>query len=239
MPHFQYFKTILTPEMPRQIAKWGGTMTEWNKNMDTLEAKINRRCKLIDSAIVNCYNVTGPFNITVDVDPPGAGTVKLNSIWLSNYKWTGSYFGGVRMTFQETVSDTALYEFDHWEFKNHVPTPNTTNDSVSIQLVTSDDVIAHYHEKAEDVKFPTGFTPNGDGRNDIFLPLGIRYVKTMTIEIWNRWGQQVFSSSDPTKGWDGNFQGAAAQTGVYAYIVKYTNTSNEDKVIKGNVTLIR
>ena len=61
----------------------------------------------------------------------------------------------------------------------------------------------------------------------------------MTMEVWNRWGQQVFSSTDPTKGWDGNFQGTPAQTGVYAYLVKYTTTGNEEKVIKGNVTLVR
>ena len=239
MPHFDYFKTILTPEMPRQIAKWGGTMVEWNKNMDTLEAKINRRCTYIQSAIVNCYNVTGPFNITVDVQPPGAGNVKLNSLNLTNYVWSGSYFGGVKMTFQQTVADTALYEFDYWEFANHIPTPNTTNDSVSIQLTTGDNVIAHYREKAQEVVLPTGFTPNGDGRNDVFSPLGIRFIKNMTMEVWNRWGQQVFSSSDPTKGWDGNFQGTPAQTGVYAYLVKYTTTGNEEKVIKGNVTLVR
>ncbi|MES2513982.1 MAG: CotH kinase family protein [Bacteroidota bacterium] len=239
MPHFNYFKTILTPEMPRQIAKWGGTMVEWNKNMDTLEAKINRRCTYIESAIVSCYNVTGPYDITVDVQPPGAGNVKLNSLNLNNYVWSGKYFGGVQMTFIETVSDTALYEFDHWEFQNHIPSPNTLNDSVTIVLAASDNIIAHYREKAEEVKFPSGFTPNGDGRNDVFAPLGIRYVKNMTLEVWNRWGQQVFNSSDPTKGWDGNFQGTASQTGVYAYLVKYTTTGNEDKVLKGNVTLIR
>jgi gliding motility-associated-like protein len=239
MPHFEYFKTILTPEMPRQIAKWGGTIAEWKDNMDTLEYKINKRCQLIDSVIVDCYNVSGPFNLTVDVQPPGAGNVKLNSINLSNYVWSGNYFGGVKMDFFQTVSDTALYEFDHWEFKNHIPGPNLTSDSVSIQFVTADDVVAHYHVKAEDVKFPTGFTPNGDGRNDVFAPLGTRYVKKLTMEIWNRWGQQVYNSSDITKGWDGSFQGSAAQTGVYAYLVKYTTTENEEKVIKGNVTLIR
>ncbi len=240
LAHFNYFKTILTPEMPRQIAKWGGTMVEWKKNMDTLEAKINRRCTYIESAIVNCYAVSGPYDITVDVQPAGAGTVKLNSLNLNNYVWTGKYFGGVNMSFEQTVSDTSLYEFDYWEFKNHVPSPNITNDSVSIQLATNDNIIAHYREKAQDVVFPTAFTPNGDGRNDVFLPLGIRYVKKMTIEIWNRWGQLVFSSTDPTKGWDGNYQGTSVQTGVYAYVVNYQTTSDqEEKVIKGNVTLIR
>lgn len=239
--HFNYFKTILAPEMPRQIAKWGGTMTEWNKNMDTLESKINQRCSYIESKIVSCYNVNGPYNITVDVDPPGAGNVKLNSIWLNNFVWTGNYFGGVKMTFQEIVSDTALYEFDRWEFQNHVVSPNLLSDSVSIQLTTNDKVIAHYREKAQDVVFPTGFTPNGDGQNDVFSPLGIRNVKKMTIEIWNRWGQQVFSSSDVNKGWDGNYQGTQAQTGVYAYLIKYTTTDVDagEKVLKGNVTLIR
>jgi len=61
----------------------------------------------------------------------------------------------------------------------------------------------------------------------------------MTFQIWNRWGQLVFSSSDVNKGWDGNFQGAPAQTGVYAYMIDYFNTAGEEKVIKGNVTLIR
>lgn len=239
LEHFNYFKSILTPEMPRHIAKWGGSIGQWNNNVDSLEKRINERCSLIDSGIIKCYNVTGPYDITVDIDPPGAGTVKLNSINLTNYIWTGKYFGGVKMTFIETPSDTALYEFDHWEFKHHVPSPNTINDSVSILLTTGDDIIAHYREKAQDVVFPTAFTPNGDGRNDIFAPLGIRYVKKMTMEVWNRWGQQVFSSSDPTKGWDGYYQGTPAQTGVFAYLVKYTTTEGEEKVLKGNVTLIR
>ena len=238
MEHYNYFKNILTPEMPRQITRWGGSMTEWNKNMDTLEAKILARCTYIESKIKSCYNVTGPYDITVDIDPPGAGTVKLNSLYLTSYMWSGKYFGGVKMAFQQTVSDTALYEFDHWEFKNHVPSPNTTDDSVSIQLTTSDNVIAHYNEKTKEVVFPTAFTPNGDGRNDMLAPLGTRNVKTMTMQIWNRWGEQVFNSTD-MKGWDGNYKGSPAQTGVYAYLINYVIAGGEEKVLKGNITLIR
>jgi hypothetical protein len=49
----------------------------------------------------------------------------------------------------------------------------------------------------------------------------------------------VYSSSDSSKGWDGNFQGTPAQTGVYAYLLKYTNYAGEEKIKKGNITLIR
>jgi gliding motility-associated-like protein len=100
-------------------------------------------------------------------------------------------------------------------------------------------VIAHYIEKTSDVIFPSGFTPNGDGKNDLLLPLGIRHIKSLQVQIWNRWGQLVYSSSDPTMGWDGYFNGAEAQTGVYAYLIKYTNLKDELKVSKGNVTLLR
>ena len=132
-----------------------------------------------------------------------------------------------------------MYQFDHWEFKNHVPSLNTTNDSVTINLVTSDNIIAHYVEKSVDVMFPTAFTPNGDGKNDILSPLGIKFVKSISVEIWNRWGQLVYSSSDPTKGWDGNFQGSPAQTGVYAYLIRYTKFDGAEKTSKGNITLLR
>lgn len=242
MDHFNHFKGILTPEMPRHIAKWGSSssnLANWNKNMDTLQSKIQQRCSYIEKAIVNCYNVTGPYPITVDVDPPGAGEVKLNSIWLPTYVWKGNYFGNVTLTFKESVIDTAKYDFDYWEFVNHTPSPNTKKDSVSILLTTSENVIAHFIEKNSDVIFPSGFTPNGDGKNDLLMPLGIRYIKSLSIEVWNRWGQLVYSSTDPTKGWDGYFNGVEAQTGVYAYFIKYTNLKDEVKTNKGNVTLLR
>lgn len=242
MSHFNYFKSILTPEMPRHIAKWGSgsnNLANWNKNMDTLQSKIQQRCSYIEEKIKDCYNVTGPFQITVDVDPPGVGEVKLNSIWLPTYVWKGNYFGNITLSLKQHVIDTAKYTFDYWEFQSHTPSPNNKNDSVSIYLTGTENVIAHYIEKTSDVIFPSGFTPNGDGKNDLLLPLGIRHIKSLQVQIWNRWGQLVYSSSDPTMGWDGYFNGVEAQTGVYAYLIKYTNLKDELKVSKGNVTLLR
>lgn len=238
MDHFNHFKTILTPEMPRQIARWGGSMAQWNANLDTMENRIMQRCSYIEATIDSCYDVK-PKQLIVDVDPPGAGNVKLNTIWLNAFPWSGTYFTGVTLKFYETVLDTAKYEFDYWEFVNHTPSPNDKSDTVSISYANTEHVIAHYIEKNSEAVFPTGFTPNGDGKNDILLPLGTRYIRSISVQIWNRWGQLVFSSNDPTKGWDGNYQGTEAQTGVYAYLIKYTNFKGEEKMSKGNVTLIR
>lgn len=245
--HFNYFRSFLTPEMPRHISKWGGSMSQWNKNMDTLLSKIQRRCSYIESKIESCYNVTAQ-PLTVDVVPAGAGNVKLNTIWLDNFLWSGTYFSGVNMTFVATPFDPTLYEFDYWEFPNHTPSPNINSDTVTIAYTTSDNVIAHFKEKIKpdvvpttstDIIYPTAFSPNGDGKNDVLFALGGSGAKDISIQVWNRWGQLVFSTSDLTKGWDGNFQGTPAQVGVYAYVIKYTNNKDESKLVKGNLTLIR
>ena len=83
------------------------------------------------------------------------------------------------------------------------------------------DVISSEGEMAN---VPTGFTPNGDGINDIFKPLGsAEFATEYQMTIWNRWGQEVFRSTDPLVGWDGNYKGAQALTGVYAYWISYKN----------------
>jgi gliding motility-associated-like protein len=252
MEHFNYFKNILTPEMPRQVAKWGNgsTLADWNKNMDTLQSKIQQRCSYIEQKIKDCYNVTGPYPVVVNVLPAGKGEVKLNTIWLPNYYWNGNYFGGVSLSFEQKGLDTANYTFDRWEFKNHTPLPSTTRDTVTINFTQADTVIAHYKAKEKkidevlkesdtEVIFPSAFTPNGDGNNDILFALGGLHATDISIEVWNRWGQLVYSSKDLSQGWDGNYKGVPAHTGVYAYLIKFTTFEGDKKRTKGNVTLLR
>lgn len=91
------------------------------------------------------------------------------------------------------------------------------------------------------VFMPTAFTPNGDGVNDTYLPIGYNITK-YTIRIFNRWGQLVYVSSDFTTGWDGRAKGVKCETGSYLYYVTWTGSLDgvpSDGIIKGNLTLIR
>jgi gliding motility-associated-like protein len=152
-----------------------------------------------------------------------------------------------------TPLDTSLYVFDHWEWTS---TTNSTtaqpgektqftkylsSDSVAFTILESDKITAVFAEKNKDITMPTGFTPNGDGYNDVLLPLGaaVRYARNYEFQIWNRWGQEIFRTTDTSQGWDGKIAGTEAQIGVYAYLIKYKSVQNEDKIIKGNVTLVR
>jgi gliding motility-associated-like protein len=85
---------------------------------------------------------------------------------------------------------------------------------------------------------PNAFTPNEDGRNDIFLPV-LRGVKFYNLSIYNRWGTKIFETSDVETGWDGSFSGEPCQDDVYAWKIKVSSHAGEAKEKTGHVTLYR
>ncbi|HVZ56377.1 MAG TPA: gliding motility-associated C-terminal domain-containing protein [Chitinophagaceae bacterium] len=86
--------------------------------------------------------------------------------------------------------------------------------------------------------FPSAFTPNNDGKNDIFRIVTNRQLARYHLWIFNRWGQQVFESTDPSRGWDGQLRGIHQPAGVYVWDCQYTYKSL-DKRLKGTVMLVR
>lgn len=85
---------------------------------------------------------------------------------------------------------------------------------------------------------PTNFSPNGDGRNDTFCVLG-DCIESMSFNVFNRWGELVFQSSDPENCWDGTYKGKEVNSGVFVYTLKANLTNGEVVERSGNVTLVR
>lgn len=88
------------------------------------------------------------------------------------------------------------------------------------------------------VDLPTGFSPNGDGTNDILFVRGYNVAK-MDLRIYNRWGEIVFESNDIKKGWDGIYKGKPQEMESYAYILDVVFLDGSDAHKTGNVTLLR
>lgn len=85
---------------------------------------------------------------------------------------------------------------------------------------------------------PNGFSPDGDGINDIFYVRGI-YIEEMELRIFDRLGNLVFESFSPEIGWDGTYKGLPCQPDVYAVYVKILCYNKLQYFYKGNITLIR
>ncbi len=88
---------------------------------------------------------------------------------------------------------------------------------------------------------PNTFTPNGDGKNEVFNGKGT-YLKTYRMLIFDRWGNMVFFSNDPEMGWDGTIATGSGQTapqGEYVYKVDLTDFYDQKHSYNGTLTLIR
>lgn len=86
---------------------------------------------------------------------------------------------------------------------------------------------------------PTAFSPDGDGKNDI-LYLRSPRVASVEFRIFDRWGQEMFYTTDQGIGWNGtNKNGQAANVGVYVYYAIVVLENGKERTVKGNVTLLR
>lgn len=100
------------------------------------------------------------------------------------------------------------------------------------------DTVSIRFMKGPAIYVPSAFTPNGDGLNDIlrFSSVGVEQIR---FEVFNRWGQRVFLSTDPANGWDGRIKGKLPDTAVFVWSAKGTGFNGLPLVSSGTVTLIR
>ncbi len=106
----------------------------------------------------------------------------------------------------------------------------SSSDTAFVEIYACDDCIF----------IPNAFTPNGDGRNDLFSPILKCAVYNYQLKIFNRWGENIFSATDPASGWNGRYKGERADMGSYIYLVEYNSAITKSrKTFQGTVTLIR
>ncbi len=88
---------------------------------------------------------------------------------------------------------------------------------------------------------PNAFTPNEDGLNDVFHILNPIFYPVFSFDIFNRWGQKVFSTNDILQGWDGTLDAKDQEIGMYVWMVTFEKANEPGKTyaLRGTVTLLR
>ncbi len=150
-----------------------------------------------------------------------------------------------------TTSASANYEVIAWKPEIYFNNQTANTQSVTINDTTSTFyVIARSEDGCVDTAYvktdidntdffiPNAFTPNKDGKNDIFKVYGSS-VTAAELKIYNQWGAMLYETKDNEKGWDGTHKGNPQPVGLYVYVIK-VRLSNEDSFIKkGTIRLIR
>ncbi|MBC8172612.1 MAG: PKD domain-containing protein, partial [Chitinophagales bacterium] len=89
------------------------------------------------------------------------------------------------------------------------------------------------------VEIPNAFSPNGDGINDEIFILNHSVASLIEYTIYNRWGEQVFTTNDLLIGWNGKQDGKELDLGVYAYVIRAIDLNGIPVLVKGNITLLK
>lgn len=127
--------------------------------------------------------------------------------------------------FVHVYTDTGWFEVEHVVI-NAFDCPDTSTQLVRINPETL-------------VFVPTAFTPDEDGTNDVFFATAVG-VNSFEMKIFDRWGNEVFSTSDPYEGWDGNYpNGGPATEGAYSWTVLARDAKDNLLTKKGILTLLR
>ncbi len=141
------------------------------------------------------------------------------------YQWTLGD-GGVSTEFEpvHAYHDTGTYNITLWT-QNSFGCIDTASGWVHIGPIFT-------------VYIPNTFTPNEDGRNEVFNLKGIGII-AVELDIWDRWGEHIYHGTD--KGWDGSVKGSStmAQQGVYIYQFRIKDVFKQEHAMNGRVNLIR
>ncbi|SDE50390.1 gliding motility-associated C-terminal domain-containing protein [Dyadobacter soli] len=94
-------------------------------------------------------------------------------------------------------------------------------------------------KRQESIAIPTAFSPNGDGKNEVLIPVVNDIESIRYFRIYNRWGQLVFFTDQLNTGWDGSFKGATAISGTYVYEIEGISTKGRVINKRGAVMLLQ
>lgn len=215
------------------------------------------------TTVTNCYNHPGTYTVQVNVTDvngcPGSTTYTVNAYPIPVADFN---YAPIKPVIDDPVAFTdASHNANiiswNWYFTNTSTNQSSSQNPTYVYdelgsyvvalVVKSDkgcaDTVLKNILVGEDfgIYVPDAFTPNDDGINDVFSPKGFGITK-YEMEIFDRWGEQLFQASDVNNAWDGKYQGRGnklAPEGVYVWRIKVTSVYGKTKELTGHVTLIK
>lgn len=148
----------------------------------------------------------------------------------------------------ETITLMPYYTYAeyHWStgsFTNSIEVKDQGNYWLEVKdkfgCKAKETIVVNNVECLNSIYFPSAFSPNKDGLNDVYKPGLFGTAKKYSLSIYNRFGQKVFESSDPTKGWDGKVNGINQNPGAYVWVCTYEFLARPGKTEKGTFVLVR
>ncbi len=218
----------------------GGTTYLWNTGTTTNPLTDNPITTTSYTVIASSGNCTDTTTYTVIVNPlptvtaTGNATISygnstpLKSIGSGKYSWIPPTGLSCSDCANPIATPTATTQYCV-VIKDSIGCSDSACVTVTLDLKCGDN---------GELFVPNGFSPNGDGQNDILYVRGAGVVEMYWV-IYDRWGEKVFETTNPKHGWDGTYHGKQLDPAVFVYYLKVTCFSGNEITQKGNVAIIK
>jgi gliding motility-associated-like protein len=182
--------------------------------------KVIGPCNGFDTVCVT-YNSQPIANAGIDVTILEGTTTQLNATGGGTYVWTPS--SGLSDT---TIANPIANPMITTTYYVTVTSDEgcTSTDSVKVTVIPT-------------IRFPDGITPNGDGKNDTWVIDYIDQYPDHVVEIYNRWGELLYRSTDYKNDWNGTYNGENLPVGTYYYVIELND--GKTKPFTGPITVLR
>ena len=178
---------------------------------------------LVQPAYIFKQAVPGAFVAFSDTSIPFGMTIQLGAGGGTSYSW------------QPTAGMLTPTAPDPFVFASNTTVYSVTVSDGSCSSILTVNVNV---EKDNNLFVPTAFSPNGDGYNEILYLRG-NNLSQVRFSVYDRWGVRVFESTNPGRGWDGNYNGEKAAAGSYTYVAVIVFTDGGSQTLSGQTSLVR
>ena len=218
----------------------GGSEFHWNTGDSTSTIVLNPAASMEVSVIINtglCYDTTA-FDFDVNPNPFVYTGLDTSIIYGTTAQIQANSSNQIMWVFNATLScDDCLSPIAS-------PLGTTTYCATTVNefgCYLTDCILITVDTLCKDLFIPNVFSPieGGHAENDCFKMYGTNCIGTMTLSIFDRWGEKVFVSTRVDECWDGTYKGKALNTGVYIYYLTAELITGETLNKQGNLTLLR